>query len=155
MGTQDFTPETLPNQLRQAANMIDMGMGEKHKMDFRGFHRPSGQRQGFILTHGNAAVNEYIQVAALKKMTGTRNAFFTTNMGNFENPDLPPFLMYFSISYDDQIPFASIQKKEDGVQKLSFCKKNHEKQRPEKNYNPSDAFTGFVFKYSRRFKPLI
>jgi len=56
-------------------------------MNVRGFHRPSGYGKGFIRPLRNTAVDQDIQFTGLKKMTGTRNTFFSPKMGNLKNID--------------------------------------------------------------------
>jgi hypothetical protein len=54
-------------------------------MNVRGFHGPSGYGKVFIRPLRNTAVDQDIQFTGLKKMTGTRNRFFSPKMGNLKN----------------------------------------------------------------------
>jgi hypothetical protein len=87
VATQDFTPESFMDQFRNPPNVINMGMGEKQKLNVRGYHRPSGYGDRFIRPLRNAAIDQYIQSTGLKKMTGTCDAFFSPKMENLKNID--------------------------------------------------------------------
>jgi len=88
VGADDLTAEPGIDQVRDPADVIDVGMGEKQKVDVCRRHRELVERHLRVMALGNAAVHQDIDAAAavvrLKtdQVAGAGDAGFSAEMGD-------------------------------------------------------------------------
>ncbi len=87
VGADNLTGKPGIDQVRDPADVIDVGMGEKQKVDVRRRHREPVERHLRIMALGNAAVHQDVDAAALVRLNlnqvaGAGDAGFGTQMGD-------------------------------------------------------------------------
>jgi len=88
VGADDLTTEPGIDQVRDPADVIDVGMGEKQKVDLCQRHRELVEGHLRIMALGNAAVHQDGDAAAavvrlkLDQVAGAGNAGFSAQMGD-------------------------------------------------------------------------
>ena len=88
MGADDLAVKAGVDQGRHPADMVDMGMGKKQIADCIGWDGKPGKGQLRVIAVGGTAVDQDIDVVGgarlgLYQVTGTGDAVFCTEMGNF------------------------------------------------------------------------
>ncbi|VTR64129.1 hypothetical protein DESC_140005 [Desulfosarcina cetonica] len=82
MRANDFALETIPDQFRQSADVIDVSMGEKQVIDLGGFDRPALHGRFRIVALGHAAIHHDVQAICLEQVAGTGDTVFGAEMGD-------------------------------------------------------------------------
>ena len=80
MGAEDFAFEAVMDKLRDAADMIDMGVGQKQKINIPRRNRPAGHGRNLIPALGHTAVHKNVEPLTLQQMTGTGDGMLTAKM---------------------------------------------------------------------------
>ncbi len=86
MGADDLTGKSGIDQVRDSAGVINVGMGEKQKVDVRRRHREPVKGYLRIMALGNAAVHQDIDASAvvrlnLNQVAGAGDAGLGTQVG--------------------------------------------------------------------------
>jgi hypothetical protein len=74
MGGDDLAFEPLPDQLRDSADMVDMGMRDEKEIDLRRLDRPGIHRKGTIPALDCPAIHQDIESVGSHKMARARDA---------------------------------------------------------------------------------
>ena len=107
-GGEDRAPEAVVVQLGQQAGVVDVGMGQEHRL-----HRGGGHGQRFVLEHVDAllhaAVYEEVAPAAGDHRAATGHLMRRTQKGQFHADSRPFYVFVASVSFSGYIiaPFLS------------------------------------------------
>lgn len=66
---ENFALEAVADQFRDAADMVDVGVGEKKVVDILWGNRPGLHRSDRVMALGHTAINEHIDALCLQEMT--------------------------------------------------------------------------------------
>ena len=88
MGADDLAPEAGFDQVRHAADVVDMGVGQEEVVDFFGRYGKLVERKLRIAALGFAAVHQDVDTVGRSRMgfdevAGAGDTFFGAEMGNF------------------------------------------------------------------------
>jgi hypothetical protein len=68
MGRDNLAFETVLDQFRKAADMIDMGMGDENEIDLRWFDRPGVHPNGLVFPLHCPAIHKHVEPVGPQKM---------------------------------------------------------------------------------------
>ena len=80
MGAEDFAFETAMDKLGDAADVIDMGVGQEEKVDIFRRNRPRLHGSHDIIPLGHTAIDQDVETLTLEQMTGPGDGMLTAEM---------------------------------------------------------------------------